>query len=435
MLAASPARQRFASRAGGGGVARRARVARPAALRHRVLRRGNALAAAARRARARARRVPHAPRIRDARAVGVPRGQPRGRDAGGLRRLAGARRAHAVSRGAVLLGRGAALPRPPSQRTTGAGRGRDGPGRGLRHGVDRPHLRPAGADRGGLAARPGHGRLAGAAAPVVLSAHDPPAHAVRGAGEARPALGASRGRAGGRSSSSRTASSRMRAGRRTRSPTSRAARSTSRGTTASTGTTRRTSASARRRTRSPPRTRRRRPAAGGTSEARRAGRDDSRRASVRSRRRSSWVRRTWRRRRCSSACAPRPGSTSTACRARYGVDLLAANDTPRRSPRGRGPHRRARRPGGRPVAGADAVRTGRGRRPGRGVRPVASELRHRRVPSAWTEIICCGSSPSASGSVPGTTLATAAFRERRSRPPDRRTDTSSSPPCPGHRDR
>ena len=42
--------------------------------------------------------------------------------------------------------------------------------------------------------------------------------------------------------------------------------------------------------------------------------------------RRSWARRTWRRRRCSSACAPRPGSTSTACRARYGVDLLAANE-------------------------------------------------------------------------------------------------------------
>ena len=110
--------------------------------------------------------------------------------------MARARRAHAVSRGAVLLGRGAAFPRPPSQRTTGAGRGRDGPGRGLRHGVDRSHLRPARADRGGLAARAGHGRLAGAAAPVVLSADDPPAHAVRGAGEARPALGASRGRPG-----------------------------------------------------------------------------------------------------------------------------------------------------------------------------------------------------------------------------------------------
>ena len=59
-------------------------------------------------------------------------------------------------------------------------------------------------------------------------------------------------------------------------------------------------------------TRRRRPAVGGTSAARRGGRDGWRRVSVRSRRRRSWVRRTWRRRRCCSACAPRPGSTSTA---------------------------------------------------------------------------------------------------------------------------
>ena len=115
-----------------------------------------------------------------------------------------------------------------------------------------------------------------------------------------------------RSSSSRTASSRTRAGRPTRSPTSRAARPTSRGTTASTGTTRRTSVSARRRTRSPPRKLLRRPGVGGTNEARRAGRDDSRRVNVRSRRRNSWVRRTWRRRRCFSACAPRPGSISRA---------------------------------------------------------------------------------------------------------------------------
>src|SRR5262249_41120421 len=57
------------------------------------------------------------------------------------------------------------------------------------------------------------------------------------------------------------------------------------------------------------------------------------------------------------------------------------------------------------------------------------------LPSASTEIIRSCSAPSASGSVAGTTLATAAFRGRRFRPPDRRTDTSSFPPCLGHRDR
>jgi hypothetical protein len=41
----------------------------------------------------------------------------------------------------------------------------------------------------------------------------------------------------------------------------------------------------------------------------------------------------------------------------------------------RGPHRRARRPRGRAVVGADAVRIGRCRRPGRGVRPLAAVLR------------------------------------------------------------
>src|SRR5262249_11456046 len=130
------------------------------------------------------------------RAVDLARGQPRGRDTGSLRRMAGARRPHPVSRGAILLGRDAAFPRPPSPRPTSAGRGRDGPGRGLRHGVDRSHLWPAGADLGGVATGPGHGRLPGAAAPVVLSTDDPPTYAVRGAGEAWPALGASRGRAG-----------------------------------------------------------------------------------------------------------------------------------------------------------------------------------------------------------------------------------------------
>ena len=78
----------------------------------------------------------------------------------------------------------------------GAGRGRDRARRGLPHGVDRSHVRPARADRRGVAARAGDGRFPGAAPPLVLSADDPPAHAVRGGTEARPVLGASRGRPG-----------------------------------------------------------------------------------------------------------------------------------------------------------------------------------------------------------------------------------------------
>src|SRR5205809_444147 len=56
--------------AGGGGFTHSTRVARPAAFRHRVLRRRNSLSAAAGSPRARARRVPHAPRVRDPRALG-----------------------------------------------------------------------------------------------------------------------------------------------------------------------------------------------------------------------------------------------------------------------------------------------------------------------------------------------------------------------------
>ena len=287
MHAASPARQRFASRLVAEVSLAAAAWRDPRPFDTVYFGGGTPSQLPHRRARARARRVPHAPRIRDARAVGLPRGQPRGRDAGSLRRMAGARRAHAVSRGAVLLGRGAALPRPPSQRTTGACRGRDGA-------RPRASTRCRSTSSSACGARPR--RTGGSTWPRLSLWSRSTCRAISSRSTRARGSGCRRSTASSRSfprtsrrssSSSPTASSRMPAGRRTRSPTSRAARPTSRGTIASTGTTRRTSASARRRTRSPPRTLRRRPAAGGTSEARRAGSDDSRRASVRSRRRRS----------------------------------------------------------------------------------------------------------------------------------------------------
>ena len=188
-----------------------------------------------------------------------------------------------------------------------------------------------------------------------------------------------------RSSSSRTASSRMRAGPRTRSPTSRAPRPTSRGTIASTGTTRRTSVSARPRTRSPAR----------AATVRFADALGPARRWWNERGTPRWERRL--------AAGERPiegqellGPKELAAEALLLGLRTTAGDRPRRlagalrrrpagrerhsrrSPRGRGPHRRARRPGGRPVVGADAVRAGRCRRPGRGVRPYAAELRHGR---------------------------------------------------------
>src|SRR4029453_5442625 len=66
----------------------------------------------------------------------------------------------------------------------------------------------------------------------------------------------------------------------------------------------------------------------------------------------------------------RPRGLQGALRCRPAVRERPA----RRSPRGRGAPRRARRRGGRPVAGADLVRTGRGGRPGRDLRPLAAEL-------------------------------------------------------------
>ena len=181
----------------------------------------------------------------------------------------------------------------------GAGRGRGRTRRGLRHRLGRPHLRPARPDRGGLAARARDGRGAVAGAPVVLPAHDPPAHALRGERHAGRAHRAARRQAGRALRAHAPLPRRTRAGPRTRSPTSRAAPTTSRATTASTGTTRPTSGSARRRTRSPSKTRGagRRPAAGGTSRGRRAGRAAWRRASGRSRARSFSARRRWRPRR------------------------------------------------------------------------------------------------------------------------------------------
>ncbi len=208
------------------------------------------------------------------------------------------RGANPLPRGAVLLRRGAPLPRPPPRRGAGAGRGRDRAGRGLRHRLGRPHLRPARPDRGGLAARAGDGGGARAGAPVVLPAHDPPAHAVRRRREARPALRDARGRAGralrahpplprGRGLL-RVRGLQLRAQPRPRVapqpqvlgphalPRARPLGALVRG---------------RGRGRRPP------PAAGGTSGARRAGRAGWRRASGPSRARSPSARRRWRRRR------------------------------------------------------------------------------------------------------------------------------------------
>ena len=131
------------------------------------------------------------------RGLGLPRGQPRGRDAGRLRRLAAARGAHSLPRRAVLLRRGAPLPRPPSRRASRRGpRSRPRSAARLPHRLGRPHLRPARPVAGGLAARAGDGRGARAGPRLVLSAHHPRADALRRRREARPAVRDARGRAG-----------------------------------------------------------------------------------------------------------------------------------------------------------------------------------------------------------------------------------------------
>ncbi len=231
-----------------------------------------------------------------AHALDLPGGQPRGRDARRVRRVARARGANPLSRGAVVLRRRASLPRPPPRRDAGAGRGRDRAGRGLRHRLGRPHLRPARPD----ARRPGGASWRRPWRSGRGTCRATSSRSTRARASVSPRSGASSPRCPRESrpssSISRTASSPTRATPRTRSRTSRAAATTSRATTASTGTTRPTSGSAPRRTRSRSRTRVpcRRPAAGGTSCARRAGRAAWRRASGRSRARSRSARRRWR---------------------------------------------------------------------------------------------------------------------------------------------
>ena len=177
------------------------------------------------------------------------------------------------------------------------------------------------------------------------------------------------------SSRSRTVFSPTRATPRTRSRTSRAAATTSRATTASTGTTRPTSGSAPRRTRSPPPTQ-------GAPAARRWWNE------LRTPRWESRVAAGERPVEAEESLGPKALATEAVMlglrttagidldgfTSRYGVDLLAANAALVDRPRGRGPPRRARRPGRWPLAGADGDRTGRCRRHGRRVRDPFPEL-------------------------------------------------------------
>ena len=189
-----------------------------------------------------------------------------------------------------------------------------------------------------------------------------------------PALRDARGRAGRPLRAHAPLPRRTRATPRTRSRTSRAAATTSRATTASTGTTRPTSGSAPRRTRSPSRTRVAVPTARRWWNERRTPRWEGRVAAGE------------RPVEGEESLGPKALATEAvmlglrttagidldAFTARYGFDLVAANDALVARLVGRGPPRRARRRGGWPTAGADGVRAGRRRRHGHRVRHPAS---------------------------------------------------------------
>ncbi len=314
-------------------------------------------------------RLPLAPGARDAAPWIFLEANPEDVTPRRLRRLAGARRANPLPRGAVLLRRGPPLPRPPPQRDAGAGRGRDRAGRGLRHRLGRPHLRPARTRR----RRPGGASWRRPWRSGRSTCRATSSRSTRAPASVSPRSGASSPRCPRESrpssSISPTASSRTRATRayevsnfaRGRDHESRHNRKYWDHTPyLGLGPSAHSLAVA---------------DAGAPPAARRWWNE---------RRTPRWEGRV--------AAGERPvegeetlgpkalateavmlGLRTTAgidldgFTARYGVDLVAANDALVARLVGRGPPRRARRRGGWPVAGADGVRAGRRRRHGRRV--------------------------------------------------------------------
>ena len=260
-------------------------------------------------------------------------------------------------------------------RAAGAGRGRDGPGRGLRHRLDRPHLRLAGTDRGGLAPRAG-GR-GGARAPQHLSCYQLTIHPdTRFGAQAKHGqlaelpeddqatlfelthrfLADAGWPAYEVSNFARGPAHQSRHNRKYWDHTPYLGL----GPSAHSLAVADGSAPARRwwNERGTPRWERRLAAGERPIEAQELLGPKELAAEA-----------------LLLGLRTTAGIDLDALRARYGVDLLAANDTlvARLVDEGRIVVRAGA--GGRPVAGADAVRDGRCRRPGRGVRPFATELR------------------------------------------------------------
>ena len=171
-------------------------VARVAgALRHRLLRGRHSFHSRRRPARPAARRAAHPP-SGTGRCPHLLRGQSGRRNARNGVGLAAPGGTHPEPRRAVLRRPRATLPRPPPRRFPCAGGGPRVRRGGLRHGVPRPHLRPARPVGEHPAREPGHRRRPRPRSHLLLPVDGARRHRLRPPPRPRPAGGDAGGRAG-----------------------------------------------------------------------------------------------------------------------------------------------------------------------------------------------------------------------------------------------